>query len=79
MISNHLLWLTHVLPAVALTITAPVTPSPTPVSCGTDLIRGGSFVGVDPNDGPWDIVGCEPGTVVDNYLFVLYPINQDPC
>jgi hypothetical protein len=69
MIAGQLVWLAHVLPAVALTITAPAPSAAT--SCGTEnLIQEGSFAGVDLDDGVWNVVGREPGTVVDNYLFV---------
>ena len=73
MVPSHLLWLVHALPAVALTITAIPTPAPLPIaSCSSeDLIQEGSFSGVDLNDGVWEVIGSEPGTVVDDYLSVF--------
>jgi hypothetical protein len=73
MVPSHLVWLAHVLPVVARTITAPATtPSTTATSCGTEnLIQEGSFEGVDIEDGVWNILPPAGITVVDNYLYVL--------
>jgi hypothetical protein len=75
MVPSHLVWLAHVLPAVALTITAPATtPSTVATSCGTDnLIQEGNLAGVDvtAEDGVWNILPQSGISVVDDQLFVL--------
>ncbi|CAG7936482.1 unnamed protein product [Penicillium nalgiovense] len=66
------MWLAHVLPAVALTITAPVqtTPSSVPLlGCGAEnLIEDVAFETIDLNDSAWTILPVKGGAVVDGYL-----------
>lgn len=68
------MWLAHVFPAVALTITAPVqtTPSSIPVSeCSSvNLIEDVSFETIDVDDSVWTVLPPQGGVVVDGYLFV---------
>lgn len=68
------MWLAHVLPAVALTITAPTpaTPSPAPLSgCGSEnLIEDVAFESIDLDDSVWAVLPPNGGAAVDGYLFV---------
>jgi len=79
LVPSHLVWLAHVLPAVALTVTAPATTPSTPATtCGSEnLVKEGSFEGVNLDDGVWNVVGKETGIVIVNYLCVLNVIY--PC
>ncbi|CRL17564.1 unnamed protein product [Penicillium camemberti] len=72
MIPSHLMWLAHVLPAVALTITAPAqtTPSSAPLSgCGSEnLIEDVAFESIDLDDSVWTVLPPNGGAAVDGYL-----------
>ncbi|CAG8241607.1 unnamed protein product [Penicillium nalgiovense] len=69
---SHLMWLAHVLPAVALTITAPAqtTPSSAPLlGCGAEnLIEDVAFETTDLNDSVWTILPAKGVAAVDGYL-----------
>jgi hypothetical protein len=68
------MWLARVLPAVALTITAPAqtTPSSAPLSgCGSEnLIEDVPFESIDLGDSVWTVLPPKGGVAVDGYLFV---------
>lgn len=68
------MWLAHLLPAVALTITAPVqtTPSSAPVSgCSSvNLIEDVAFETVDLDESVWSVLPPKGGVAVDGYLSV---------
>jgi hypothetical protein len=68
------MWLAHVLPAVALTISAPAqtTPSSAPLSgCDAEnLIGDVAFESIDLDDSVWAILPPMGGAAVDGYLFV---------
>ncbi|KAJ5695063.1 hypothetical protein N7536_005475 [Penicillium majusculum] len=72
MVPSHLMWLVHVLPAVALTITAPAqtTPSLAPLSgCGSEnLIKDVAFESIDLDDSVWTVLPPNGGAAVDGYL-----------
>jgi hypothetical protein len=73
LVQSHLMWLAHVLPAVALTITpAQTTPSSAPLSgCGTEnLVEDVAFETIDLDDSVWTILPPKGGAAVDGYLFV---------
>lgn len=79
MVPSHLMWPVHVLPAVALTITAPAqtTPSLAPLSgCGSEnLIKDVAFESIDLDDSVWTVLPPNGGAAVDGYLFVF----TQPC
>ncbi|KAJ5486961.1 hypothetical protein N7530_001261 [Penicillium desertorum] len=72
LVQSHLMWLAHVLPAVALTISAPAqtTPSSAPLSgCDAEnLIRDVAFESIDLDDSVWAILPPMGGAAVDGYL-----------
>lgn len=74
MILSHLMWLAHVLPAVALTTTAPAqtTPSSAPLSGygSENLIEDMPFESIDIDDSVWTILPPKGIAAVDGYLFV---------
>lgn len=74
LVQSHLMWLAHVLPAVALTITAPAqtTPSSAPLpGCGSEnLVEDVAFETIDLDDSVWAILPPKGGAAVDGYLFV---------
>ncbi|KAJ5384335.1 hypothetical protein N7517_002246 [Penicillium concentricum] len=70
-IQSHLMWLAHVLPAVALTITAPAqtTSSPAPLlGCGENLIKDVAFETIKLDDSLWTVLPPNGGAAVDGYL-----------
>lgn len=74
MVQSCLMWLVHVLPAVALTITAPsqTIPSLAPLlGCASEnLIEDVAFETIDLDDSVWTVLPPTAGAVVDGYLFV---------
>ncbi|KAI3140565.1 hypothetical protein CBS147326_2266 [Penicillium roqueforti] len=72
MVQSCLMWLVHVLPAVALTITAPsqTIPSLAPLlSCASEnLIEDVAFETIDLDDSVWTVLPPTAGAVVDGYL-----------
>jgi hypothetical protein len=68
------MWLAHILPAVALTITAPAqtTPSSTPVSgCdAVNLVRDVSLKTIDLEDSVWTVLPTVDRSSADEYLCV---------
>lgn len=76
---SHLMWLSHILPAVALTITvpAPTTPSSAPLSgCSSEnLIKDVGFESIDLDDSVWTVLPPNGGAALDGYLFVF----AQPC
>ena len=74
MVQSCWMWLVHVLPAVALTITAPgqTLPSLAPLSgCSSEnLIEDVAFETIDLDDSVWTILPPTAGTAIDGYLFV---------
>lgn len=78
MVPARLMWLAHVLPAAALTITSPqttpaaVASTSTLTSCGSgNLIENGSFDDTDVESGAtWTVL--PGGSVQDGYLFVAH-------
>ncbi|KAF7518649.1 hypothetical protein PCG10_010659 [Penicillium crustosum] len=69
---SHLMWLSHILPAVALTITvpAPTTPSSAPLSgCSSEnLIKDVGFESIDLDDSVWTVLPPNGGAALDGYL-----------
>ncbi|KAJ5551202.1 hypothetical protein N7535_000855 [Penicillium sp. DV-2018c] len=59
---NQLMWLAHVLPAVALTITTPVS------GCGVNLIRDASLETLDTEDSVWTVLPPVGRSSEDGYL-----------
>ncbi|KAK4871211.1 hypothetical protein LT330_000448 [Penicillium expansum] len=72
MVQSHLMWLAHVLPAVALTFATPsqATPSSAPLSgCGSEnLIEDVAFETIDLDDSVWTVLPPKGGAAVDEYL-----------
>ncbi|KAJ5499587.1 hypothetical protein N7453_008638 [Penicillium expansum] len=72
MVQSHLMWLAHVLPAVALTFATPsqATPSSAPLSgCGSEnLIEDVAFETIDLDDSVWTVLPPNGGAAVDGYL-----------
>ncbi|KAJ5209150.1 hypothetical protein N7449_003529 [Penicillium cf. viridicatum] len=72
MVPSYLMWLAHILPAVALTITAPAqtTPSSAPLSgCGSEnLIEDVPFESIALDDSVWTVLPPKGVAAVDGYL-----------
>ncbi|KAJ6152428.1 hypothetical protein N7497_006747 [Penicillium chrysogenum] len=72
LVQSRLMWLAQVLPAVALTITAPAqtTPSSAPLpGCGSEnLVEDVAFETIDLDDSVWAILPPKGGAAVDGYL-----------
>ncbi|KAJ5773537.1 hypothetical protein N7457_008433 [Penicillium paradoxum] len=71
-VQGQLMWLVHVLPAVALTITAPgqSIPSSIPVSdCSSvNLVEDVAFETIDLDNSAWSVMPPKGGVTVDGYL-----------
>ncbi|KAJ5846082.1 hypothetical protein EN45_018050 [Penicillium chrysogenum] len=71
-VQSHVMWLAHVLPAVAFTITAlpQTTPSSAPLpGCGSEnLVEDVAFETIDLDDSVWAILPPKGGAAVDGYL-----------
>ncbi|KAJ5513939.1 hypothetical protein N7463_003491 [Penicillium fimorum] len=80
MTQSHLMWLAHVLSAVALTITATAqtTSSSVPLlGCDDNLIKDVAFETIKLDDSLWTVLPLNGGAAVDGYLFVYLAIYAD--
>ncbi|KAJ5835194.1 hypothetical protein N7447_001220 [Penicillium robsamsonii] len=71
MIQSHLMWLAHIISAVALTITATAqtTSSPAPLlGCDENLIKDVAFETINLDGSLWTILPPKGGVAVDGYL-----------